>query len=202
MRTKGILILTVLGLILLGCGKVIDAKKYQKQDLQKVETLSSESIYQMTDQFVNQDNKTVQLEDFKGKPTVISMMFTSCGYACPRLTADISKIEKKLGKEAKDINVVLVSFDVERDTPEVLKEYATSHGFDKWTLLHGDDAAVQSLSILLNIPFNKDENGDFSHGNMVTVLDENGVIVNQIEGLGNDPMPTVNAVEKLLKKKA
>lgn len=190
-------------LLITGCGKVQNptTDNQNKIEVTANETTTSESLYLVTDKFTTQNNKTVQLSNFKGKPTVVSMIFTSCGYACPRLTADIQQIEKKLGTKANDVNFVLVTFDLERDTPEVLKEYATTHGLGKnWTLLHGDDSGVQTLSILLNIPFEKDEDGNFSHGNTVTVLDENGSIQYQKEGLGNTPEPAVKVIQNLLKK--
>lgn len=190
-------------LLIGSCGQVQDENQLKEDATaitENADPANQESIYLLTDEFTSQDNQTVHLEDFKGKPTVISMIFTSCGYACPRLTSDIQQIEKQLGDNADKVNFVLVTFDVERDTPEVLKEYAKKHGFDKkWTLLHADDDGVQTLSVLLNIPFEKDEEGDFSHGNVVSVLDENGVIQFQNEGLGNDPEPAVNAINKILK---
>jgi protein SCO1/2 len=169
-----------------------------KSNVAPVGTLSSGSLYQLTDTFKTQDDKSVTLSSFKGKPVVIAMIFTHCTYACPRLTGDIKNIESKLKDEKGKVNFVLVSFDADRDLPDTLKRYANSMGLDaNWTLLHSDENAVRTLSVLLNVQFAKDAEGNFSHSNIVSVLDKNGVLVFQKEGIDADHTQTVNAIKQL-----
>lgn len=170
----------------------------RKSNTAPVGTLTSESIYQLTDTFQTQDNRTVTLSSFKGKPTVVAMIFTHCTYACPRLTADIKNIESKLKDENGKVNYVLVSFDADRDLPDTLKKYANSMGLDEnWTLLHGDENVVRTLSVLLNVQFAKDAEGNFSHSNIISVLDKKGVLVFQKEGLDADHTETLNTIRQL-----
>lgn len=170
----------------------------KKNNTAPVGTLSSESIYQLIDTFQTQDNKNVTLSSFKGKPTVIAMIFTHCTYACPRLTADIKNIETKLKDEKEKVNFVLVSFDADRDIPDTLKKYANSNGLDEnWTLLHGDENVARTLSVLLNVQFAKDAEGNFSHSNIISVLDKKGVLIFQKEGLDADPTETIQAIKQL-----
>lgn len=69
----------------------------------------------------------------------------------------------------------MVSFDVERETPERLKYYAAKSGLNKnRTLLHGHEDAVRTLSVILNVQYEKDAGGNFSHSNIVSVLDKQG----------------------------
>ncbi|MEO5968122.1 MAG: SCO family protein, partial [Ferruginibacter sp.] len=70
-----------------------DATKAEVIKVQPVGTLSSESIYQLTDTFTTQDNKSITLSTFSGKPTVVAMVFTHCPYACPRITSDMVDLE-------------------------------------------------------------------------------------------------------------
>jgi protein SCO1/2 len=164
-----------------------------------VGTISSESIYQLPDTFETQDNKKITLSSFAGKPTVVGMIFTHCTYACPRLTADIKGIEGKIKSKNGGVNYLLISFDSERDLPDQLKKFANDHALDEnWTLLHGNENAVRTLSVLLNVQFQKDAEGNFSHSNIISVLDKNGVLVFQKEGIDADPTETISAIKQLL----
>ena len=164
-----------------------------------VGTLSSESLYQLPDTFQTQDNKKVTLSSFSGKPTIVGMIFTHCTYACPRLTSDMKAIEEKLNSENGRVNYLLVSFDSERDLPDQLKKFANTYSLNKnWTLLHGSESAVRTLSVLLNVQFQKDAEGNFSHSNIISVLDKNGVLAFQKEGIDADPSETIERIKQLL----
>lgn len=166
-----------------------------------VGTIPDESIYNVTDTFTTQDNKSVSLKDFTGSPTVVAMIFTHCTYACPRLTADIQNIEKKLGKDKEKVNFVLVSFDSERDVPEQLTKFKNEMKLDgRFTLLHGSEDAVRTLSVLLNVQFQKNSNGDFSHSNIISVLDKKGNLVFQKEGIQVDQQQTIEQISELVGK--
>ena len=194
---------SLLAVLLFSCSDTSDKPAFtgevQKNNTAPVGTLSSESIYQLTDTFQTQDSKSVTLSAFAGKPTVVGMIFTHCTYACPRLTADIKNVENKLKDEDGKVNYLLVSFDAERDLPDTLKKYAKDAGLDEnWTLLHGDEEVVRTLSVLLNVQFAKDAEGNFSHSNIISVLDKNGVLNFQKEGLGTDPIEISKAVKQLI----
>ncbi len=170
-----------------------------KRNTAAVGTISSESIYQLTDTFQTQNEKKVTLSSLEGKPTVVGMIFTHCTYACPRLTADIKNIEEKLKSENGKVNYLLVSFDSQRDLPEQLKKFADANQLDNnFTLLHGDENAVRTLSVLLNVQFEKDAEGNFSHSNIISVLDKNGALVFQKEGLGADPTELIGMIKQQL----
>lgn len=173
---------------------------------EKIDTNSSkgqhltgdESLYQIPNHFINQDNETVHLQDLEGKPVVVSMIYTTCGSACPALIADLKKIEKQLGIDKNQVRFLLISFDVQRDNPKVLKEFAQEHQLgSNWTLLHGDEEVVRTISVLLNTPFAKDAEGHFSHGNLISVLDQKGALRYQLEGLGNAPDETTAFLKTL-----
>lgn len=170
-----------------------------KHETAPVGTISSESIYMLSDTFQTQENKNVILSSFAGKPTVVGMIFTNCTYACPRLTADIKGIQEKLKDEKGKINFVLVSFDAERDNPAQLKKFAGNLNLDaNWTLLHGSDQTVRTLSVLLNVQFEKDAEGNFSHSNIISVLDKKGVLRFQKEGLNADQAETIANIKQVL----
>lgn len=189
-------------ILLSGCS-VKDKEKAetvsQPISVKPVGTLSTESIYQLTDTFTTQDNKNITLSHFEGKPTVVAMIFTHCPYACPRITADMIDLERNLKDKDGEINFLLVSFDSERDVPDTLKKYAEKMALDKnWTLLHAGDEVVRTLSVLLNIQYAKNEEGSFSHSNIISVLDKKGILRYQNEGLNVSQKETLNNIKKLL----
>ena len=165
-----------------------------------VGTIPDQSIYMLKDSFETQNNEEIVLSQFAGKPTVVGMIFTHCDYACPRLMADIKNINKLLDAEEGKVNYVLISFDTERDTPEVLKKYAENLKLgDDYTLLHGSEEAVRTLSVLLNVQFQKDAEGNFSHSNIISVLDREGLLVSQKEGLEANHDNTIASLQGMLK---
>ncbi|SET54394.1 SCO family protein [Hymenobacter actinosclerus] len=194
-------------LLLAGCnpspeetGKAAPGPSVAAAPAQPVSGLSSESVYQLPDTFQTQNRQPFLLPELAGKPTVLAMVFTNCGYACPRLTDDMKAIETKLAASAGQVNYALVSFDVARDTAEQLKRYATEKNLgNNWVLLHGSDEAVRTLSVLLNVPYEKTEDGNFSHANKIIVLDQNGVPRFHQEGLGTNPEATISQINALLR---
>ncbi len=74
------------------------------------------------------DGKIRHLADFKGKAVIIFFGFTQCPVICPTALARAVEIKKLLGKDADRLQVIFVSVDPDRDTPELLKAY--THAFD------------------------------------------------------------------------
>jgi protein SCO1/2 len=171
-------------------------KAPKKAELSRI---PSESIFTLNDTFTTQNNARIKLSSLMNKPTVVGMIFTHCTYACPRLTSDIKSIYKNMGSKKDQVNYVLISFDTERDSPERLKEFAKEMGLDSnWTLLRGSEQSVRTLSVLLNVQYEKDLEGNFSHSNLVSVLDSKGVLKFQKEGLGADHNETLNILQKFV----
>lgn len=168
--------------------------------------LPSTSLYQLDSRFTDATGAARTLTDFAGRPIVVAMVFTHCSYACPRILADLKGIEARLvervgSQSAASVEIVLVSMDSERDTPEVLADYAEREGIGRpgWTLMHGDAYAVRGLAGVLGVRYKQGPSGDFAHSNLLTVLDREGRQVAQLSGLGADPTPALAALEGLLR---
>ncbi len=161
--------------------------------------LPGASVYHQEGAWVDQDNSPRTLADFAGSPVLISMVFTHCGYACPRTVEDIREVRAALPPGIRErVRIVLASFDVARDTPERLREWAEIHDFDAgWTLLHGDETTVRELAVLLDIAYQAQPDGSFAHANRILMLDTNGVPVAAVDGLGASPAPIVEAAARL-----
>lgn len=73
------------------------------------------------------DGSTFRLSELQGKYTLLSFGYTHCPDVCPTTLAQLRVAREKLGEEAEKIAVVFISVDPERDTAEVVRNYA--HAF-------------------------------------------------------------------------
>ncbi len=67
-----------------------------------------------------------------------------------------------------------------------------------WTLLHGRPDDVMELAVLLGVKFKKDQQGGFSHANLITVLNREGEIVYRHTGLNHQVADTIAAIRKVV----
>lgn len=86
---------------------------------QVVEKLAAAPEISMTDQ----NGKPFQLSAMRGKVVLVFFGFTNCVDECPLTMAHIKLALESLGSDAKDVQVVLVSTDPVRDTPQALQDY-------------------------------------------------------------------------------
>lgn len=160
------------------------------------------SVYNLESTWTTSENRQIKLTDLGGKVQVVAMVYTTCEFACPRILSDMKRIEQQIENiENNDqVNFVIVTIDPEVDTPEKLAKYAEESKLDKgrWTLLHGDKGDILELAALLGVRFKKTTDKDYAHSNIITVLDEEGVIAHQQEGLGTKPTQTLEAIETLI----
>ena len=147
---------------------------------------SENSIYLLNAKWKDQDGNSVELKKFAGKKVVLAMIYTSCPSACPVIVNEMQKLEAYIPKgEISSYRFVLVSIDPDRDTPQKLTQFAMERNLDKknWTLLTGSKNEVAELAELIGFNYKKSAYGNFSHSNLITVLNSEGVIENQSEGL-------------------
>jgi protein SCO1/2 len=93
-------------------------------------------------ELTDQDGKKRTLADFKGKVVAVFFGFTQCPDVCPTAMQEMAQIKQSLGDKARDLQVIFITVDPERDTQDVLKAYLGN--FDKQALgLRGslDDTA-------------------------------------------------------------
>ena len=163
------------------------------------DTFTENSIYQLNSNWKNQFNNDVSLKELKGKINVISMIFANCSYACPILVNDMRKIESALSKEElKDVQFTLISIDPERDTPKRLKQFAEDQKLNlaRWKLLTGSRSDIDDFAVLLGFRYKKENDGSFSHSNIITLLDKEGEIINQHIGLNEDVSETISIIKE------
>lgn len=156
------------------------------------------SIYNLPTTWTTQDNENIQLEDLRGNVLVMVMIYTSCKAACPRLVADMRNIEKQVPEKDLDkVKFIMVSIDPETDTPQRLKIFSEENIMteDHWMFLRGTPEDTREFATVLAVSYKKISPIDFSHSNIISVFDEEGVLVHQREGLGVDNTETIEAIK-------
>lgn len=135
--------------------------------------------------FTDVDGNAVTLEQFRGKPVVLSMVYTSCYQICPMTTRHLSEVVEKardaLGDDSFDI--VMVGFDTPIDTPDAMRYFANKQGVygKNWQLLSTDKKTVEALSRDLGFLFFPSSNG-FDHLIQASVIDAEGRVYRQVYG--------------------
>jgi protein SCO1 len=130
------------------------------------------------------------LGDFRGKAVVLFFGFTHCPDVCPTTLADVAGALAALGPDAERVQVLMVTVDPERDTPEALRTYVTA--FDPRFLgLRGDAAATQAVAKEFKIYYEKRKSGDsytVDHSGQSYVIDPSGRLRLLVRGerIGSD----------------
>ena len=131
--------------VLVACGA--DAPKFRSTDITGADFGKELAL-------TGHDGKARMLADFHGRLAVLFFGYTHCPDLCPTTLVDMAEVMKKLGSDAARVQVLFVTLDPERDTPEVLAKYVPA--FDPGFLgLSGDAAATQRAAKEFRIFYEK-----------------------------------------------
>ncbi len=158
------------------------------------------SVYNAESTWRDASGAERRLGSLSGRPRVLAMIYTNCAFACPRILADMKRIEAGLPDALGDrVGFVLVTIDPERDTPKHLAEFARGARLDtaRWTLLTGDEGSTLELAALLGVQYRRTGPGQWVHSNLITLLDARGEVSFRQLGLGTDPAPMLDAISSL-----
>ena len=169
-RLLAIGLLCVAASLLGGCGRPGSAPTFRLTDISGADFGTALNL-------TDHNGKPRTLAEFRGKVVVIFFGFTHCPDVCPTTLAELAQVAKELGNDAEKIQVLFVTVDPERDTPEVLRHYVPS--FDPNFLgLYGDAAATARAAQEFKIFFQKQplSGGNYSvdHSAGTYVLDQQG----------------------------
>ncbi|MGE5171911.1 MAG: SCO family protein [Rudaea sp.] len=143
------------------------------------------------------DGRRVRMSDFRGKPLLVSFVYTGCSQICPATTRFLANAVKEanraLGPNA--FNVVTIGFNLPFDNPAAMRQFARQQGIDdpQWTFLSPDAGSVEALTRNLGFVYAPSPSG-FDHIAQVTLVDASGRVVRQIYGDTFDPQLLVGAV--------
>ena len=163
--------------------------------------LPGDSIYQLPFSFTNQDGKNFHLADRRGTPQLVSMFYTSCPYVCPLVIDTLKKTQHELAADERArLQVLLVSFDPERDTAKRLKEVYDERKIDPqtWTLARTEAIGVRKFAAVLGVQYRELQNREINHSVALVLLDADGRIVARTDKYGEVDPDFVAALHKAL----
>ena len=124
------------------------------------------------------DGRIYRLSDQQGKIVLLYFGYTFCPDVCPTTLYDLAKVKERLGENASEIQVLMVTVDPDRDTPDHLEKYVTT--FDTSFIgLTGDITELESIWSDFGVYRKKNENNGASgylvdHASRIYVIDKNG----------------------------
>ena len=138
----------------------------------------------------SQDRAPVALKDMRGKVVAVTFIYTFCVDTCPILTPMMSFIQDQLGADfGAKIAFVSITVDPERDSPEVLKEYAQAFGANLagWSFLTGPSEAIRDVTRRYGVFASKSTDGNVDHSFLTSIIDRRGILRVQYLGARFDP---------------
>lgn len=158
------------------------------------EPLAADSVYHLGNQWTTHQSTEFVLSQLRGHPVVALMFYGTCQHVCSILIHDVQQIDARLTEEVSvNTRFLLITIDPARDTPEALSQLAAEKDMDeRFVLLNGNDTATRGIAALLGVQYRETGSGHFSHSNVITLLNEEGVVTEQIEGLRQDPTPILS----------
>lgn len=135
---------------------------------------------------IDQARQRVALASLAGKVVAMNFIYTRCALPqfCLRVSNNFGVLQKRFHKElGRDLVLLTVTFDPERDTPEVLANYASQWKADPktWHFLTGAVPDVRKVCAMFGVEFFPDE-GLINHSLRSVVIDRTGTITASIEG--------------------
>ncbi|MDB5942747.1 MAG: family protein-like protein [Ramlibacter sp.] len=104
----------------------------------------------------DQDGRMRSLKDFAGKVVVLFFGYTQCPDVCPTTMTELAQVKKLLGADGEKVQVLFVTVDPERDTPEVLKAYMAN--FDPgFVALRGSPEQLAAMAKDFKVFYKKNE---------------------------------------------
>lgn len=131
---------------------------------------------------IDQDDHRVQVDQFRGKFVLLNFIYTHCTDVCPLTTAALARVQRELvlrGWWTKDVVFLTITTDPLRDTPTVLRAYATRYKADVrgWHFLTGDLGATQAVYKQYGIAVQARSGNLQDHTSPTFVIDRDGVVL-------------------------
>lgn len=121
----------------------------------------------------------VALSDFAGKTVLLYFGYTSCPDACPLTLVDLARVQRELDDAGEKMQVVMVTVDPQRDTPEKLAEYV-SHFHPSFIGLSGSEEQIAQAAAPFGVYYQAHEGTAASgylvdHTTRIFVIDPDGM---------------------------
>lgn len=135
--------------------------------------------------FTNSSRETVRLADFRGKPLVVSLVYSSCYHTCPMTTQHLAQAVRAARRAlgANSFTVLTIGFDTPNDTPQAMADFARHQNIPPlhWQFLSADAATMRRLVKDLGFTYKPSLKG-FDHLIQASVIDADGRLYRQVYG--------------------
>lgn len=151
--------------------------------------------------FTTAEGEQLTFEQLRGRPVVLSLVYTSCYHVCSGLTLRLREAVKvaraALGGES--FSVVTVGFDTPNDTPERMRQFARERGVAQpgWYFLSADAGTMARLVRDVGFTYFPSPKG-FDHVTQTTIVDRAGRVVLQVYGEDFAPPLVVDPLKRLV----
>ena len=139
--------------------------------------------------FTERGGQSIGRADLLGKVWLADFFYTSCPGPCPMMSSRLSALHEKL-RDKDNVRLVSISLDPEKDTPEVLRQYATRFkAGPNWLFLTGDKQATYALAeqgFKLAVADVRNSPDPITHSTKLVLVDRDGWVRGFYEGVGED----------------
>jgi protein SCO1/2 len=152
-------------------------------------------------ELTDQHGRRLRLAELRGRPLVLSLVYTNCYYVCSGLTLHL-RDAVRLARDtlgAGRFSVLTVGFDAQHDTPARMLAYARDRGIEgaEWRFASADAATIGRLADEVGFTWAASPRG-FDHIAQVTIVDADGRVVQQIYGQDFPPPQLVDPLKSLV----
>lgn len=160
--------------------------------------LPESSIYVLDSVWTDQNGKEIKWNESVGTPRVIALGYATCKGICPRIIADMQRIEKELPAESK-ARFTFITLDPENDTQAELKALAENHKLSpRWDVIRGSQDDLLEIAVILGVRFDRLPNGvDFAHSYLIATVGPDGKILHKWLSAKESPESSIKALKNL-----
>jgi protein SCO1 len=151
--------------------------------------------------FTAADGRRVRLSEFRGKPLLVSFVYTACSQVCPTTTRFLNRAVREADRALGPgrFRVITIGFNLPYDTPAAMQGFQRQQGIERagWEFLSPDPGVVEVLTREMGFSFAASAGG-FDHLAQVTLLDAEGRVATQVYGEDFDLAMLVGPLKNLL----
>jgi len=169
------------------------------------QALPGDSLYQLDAKVTDQDGNAGHWRDLRGKPRVMSMFYTNCHLMCPLIIENGKAVQKQLTPaERARVEMVMISLDPARDTPQALRDTAQRHRVPtQWRFLQPGVNDARAIASVLDVRYRPRDDGSINHTSVLVLVDADGRVLARSEVSSAIPDPAfVAAVRTALSASA
>ena len=152
-------------------------------------------------EFLDGNGKRITLASMRGKPVIISLIYTSCYHVCPTITTNLARVvdiaRAALGDDS--FSVLSIGFDTPVDTPDKMRLFAKQRNIDNnnWHFVSASADTMQRLARDVGFSYFSTPKG-FDHMIQATLVDANGKVYRQVYGMAPEPPALVEPLKEIL----